>query len=322
LIVKPRGVPLTIQKLQALLYRLPESHPSRPEIEQEYSRRKAGYKGELETDYFISLLPEEDYLIFCSIRLPYGSNYFQVDTLLLSSRFALLIETKNLAGDLFFNPDSNQLIKTVNGKEEVISDPLLQVKRQKYQFKRWLSQILPNNLPLEHIVANSNHSAKLRTIPGAESIFKEVMVAGNLLFRISEMEATHKKQHLTPAQLEKIKECILDDHQPLIQDILNQYSIDRQDIKPGVRCLKCNHTGMSWIGGVWNCLECNHLSKTAHLNTIKDYVLLYNTPFNNSQIRKFLNIPSVQTTYRFLSKANLPSTGQKKHRTYHLELND
>jgi Nuclease-related domain len=322
LIVKPRGVPLTMQKLQALLYRLPESHPSRHEIEQEYSRRKAGFKGELETDYFLSLLPEEDYLIFGSIRLPYGSNYFQIDTLLLSPRFAILVETKNLAGDLFFDPESNQLIKTVNGKEEVMSDPVLQVKRQKYQFKRWLSQILPNNLPLEHIVANSNHTAKLRTKPGAESIFKEVMVGGNLLFRISEMEATHKKQQLTPAQLDKLKERLLNEHQPLIQEILNQYSIQRQQIITGVRCPKCNHIAMIWIGGVWNCSKCDHCSKTAHLNTIKDYVLLYNTPFKNSQIREFLNIPSVHVTYRLLSKANLPSTGKKRHRTYHLELND
>jgi hypothetical protein len=322
LIVKTRGVPLTMQKLQALLYRLQESHPCRPEIEQELSRRKAGYKGELETDYFISLLPEEDYLIFCAIRLPYGSNYFQIDTLLLSSRFALLIETKNLAGDLFFNPESNQLIKTVNGKEEVMSDPILQVKRQKYQFKRWLSHILPNNLPLEHIVANSNHTAKLRTIPGGESIFKEVMVSGNLLFRISEMETIHKKQQLTFAQLQKVKESLLNDHQSLNQDVLKQYSIQSPDIIPGVRCPKCNNIPMSWLGGAWDCNKCNHRSKTAHLNSIKDYVLLYNAPFNNSQIREFIKSPSVHTTYRLLSKANLPSTGEKRHRTYFLVLSD
>lgn len=322
LIVKPRGVPLTMQKLQVLLHRLPESHPSRPEIEQEYSRRKAGYKGELETDYLISILPEEDYLIFCAIRLPYGSNYFQVDTLLLSPRFALLIETKNLAGDLFFNPESNQLIKTVNGKEEVMSDPLLQVKRQKYQFKQWLTRILPNNLPLEHIVANSNHTAKLRTIPGGEEIFKEVMVAGNLLFRISEMEALHKKQQLTSTQLQKVKERLLNDHQSLNHDVLKQYLIKSPDIIPGVRCPKCNSLPMIWLGGAWDCHKCKHRSKTAHLNSIKDYVLLYNTPFKNSQIREFLNSPTVHTTYRLLSKSNLPSTGEKKHRTYHLELND
>jgi hypothetical protein len=322
LIVKPRNVPLIMQKIQTLFHRLPEQHPNRPEIEREYSWRKAGLKGEREIDYYISLLPEEDYLVFAGLRLPYGSKHFQIDTLLLSSQYALLIEIKNLAGELFYNQHTKQLIKTHNGKEEAFSDPIAQVMRQKYQFKRLLENSLPNSFPLEHLVVLSNQSSILKTNPGGESIFKEIMFGESLIFRISEMQNSHKKQLLTTTQLKKVKDNLLKWHQPFNQDILEQYSIMRKEVYTGVRCPSCNYLPMEWKRGVWVCAKCRHLSKTAHINSIQDYVLLYNEPFKNSQIREFLHIPSIYLTSRFLSKADLRSNGQKRHRTYHLELND
>jgi hypothetical protein len=311
-----------MQKVQALLHRLPEGHPTRPEVEREYSRRKAGLKGEREIDYYTSLLPEEDYLIFYSLRLPYLSNFFQIDTLLLSSRFALLIEIKNLSGELFYDQHTHQLIKTVNGNVEALSDPIAQVKRQKYQFKRILTNLLPNSFPIEHLVVLSNQSSILKTNPGGEAIFKEIMFGGNLIFRINEMENCHKKQLITASQLKKVTDTLLKCHQPYNHNILEQYSILVRDILPGVRCPSCNCLQMEWKKGFWLCPTCKHRSKTAHIHSIHDYVLLNNTPFKSSQIRVFLNVPSVFLTSRLLSKSNLPSTGEKKHRTYHLELND
>lgn len=322
MIVKPRNVPLKMQKLQALLYRLPDRHPARPEIEQEYSWRKAGLKGELEIDYYISLLPEEDYLIFNGLRLPNGSKNFQIDTLLLSSQYALLIEIKNLAGELFYDQHSKQLIKTLNGKVEAKSDPIAQVKRQKYQFKRLLENFLPNNFPLEHLVVISNQSSILTTNPGGESIFKEIMFGESLIFRISEMESSHKKQLLSSTELKKVSDYLLECHQPLNQDILQQFTVSWHEIVAGVRCPSCNCLSMEWKRGIWLCATCKHHSKTAHINSIHDFVLLNNAPFKSSQIRLFLSIPTVWLTSRLLSKANLPSTGERRHRTYYLVLND
>jgi len=322
LIVKPRNVPLIMQKTKTLLRRLPEHHPTRSVIEQDYSWRKAGLKGELEIDYYISLLPEEDYLIFNGLRLSYGSHHFQIDTLLLSSNFALLIEVKNLAGELFYDQHTKQLIKTLNGKVEALSDPIAQVKRQKYQFKRLLANLLPNSFPIEHLVVLSNQSSILKTNPGGESIFKEIMFGESLIFRISEMEKSHKKHLLPSPQLGIVKNKLTECHQPFDQDILEHYSIMSKDVYSGVRCPNCDRLPMEWKRGLWLCATCKHSSKTAHLTSIQDFVLLYNEPFKNFQIRRFLHIPSIYLTSRLLSKANLPSTGEKRHRTYHLELND
>ncbi|MCM3669672.1 NERD domain-containing protein [Mesobacillus maritimus] len=322
MIVKPRQVPLTIRKLQALMYRLSATHQSRLEIERDFSRRKAGYKGELDVDYHTNLLPDEDYLIFHALRLPYKATYFQIDTLLLSPQYALLIEIKNLFGELFFDQHSKQVFKIVNGKEEAISDPIAQVKRQKYQLKGLLSSLLPNSFPLEHLVVISNPATILRTNPGGESVFKEVMSANNLIFRISEMETTYKNQLLTTTHLNRVKDYLLQCHQPLNQDVCEQYSIATQDIFKGVRCPNCNDLSMKWEKANWNCRQCTHQSKTAYLGSIHDYILLHNVPFKNAHIREFLQLPSVIFTTRLLNKTNFPSNGHRRHRIYHPSLSD
>ncbi|KKK36063.1 hypothetical protein WQ57_21435 [Mesobacillus campisalis] len=322
MIIKPRTEPLAIKKLRALLYRLPEQHPRRAELEQEYSRRLAGFKGEQAVDYYTSLLPEEDYLIFHALRLPHKQLFFQIDTLLLSQRFGLLIEIKNLSGDLFLDQHSQQLIKTVNGKNEAMSDPILQVKRQKYQLDCLLAGRFSFKLPLLHQVAVSNTSAILRTNPGQEHIFKEIGTAGNLLFRIKEAEQAHKKQILTPGQLEKLKDTLLQLHESLNLDIISQYSISPQEIKTGVGCPSCLQLPMTWKHGFWICPRCLQKSRTAHLQAIYEYGLLYNTSFQNSQMRAFLQLPSISTTSKLLSKAELICTGARKYRRYHQVYDD
>jgi hypothetical protein len=211
--------------------------------------------------YYISLLPEEDYQIFNGLRLPYASNHFQIDTLLLSSKFALLIEVKNLAGELFYDQYTKQLIKTLNGKVEALPDPIAQVKRQKYQFKRLIANLLPNSFPLEHLVVLSNQSSILKTNPGGESIFKEIMFGESLIFRISEMENAHKKLLLTSSQLKIVKNNLLECNQPFDQDILEHYSILSKDVCTGVRCPSCDRLSMEWKRGVWLCDTCRHSSK-------------------------------------------------------------
>jgi len=61
--VKEKQITIRIQTLEALLRRIPSDHPKRVLIENEYSKRMAGYKGEKSLDYYLSFLGE-DYYIF------------------------------------------------------------------------------------------------------------------------------------------------------------------------------------------------------------------------------------------------------------------
>ncbi|MEW8971089.1 MAG: nuclease-related domain-containing protein, partial [Mesobacillus sp.] len=93
MIEKERSYPIRLLMYEALMENLTENHPKFPIIEQDYRAWRAGYKGELQTDYRLSFLPEKGYHILRDLRLADEEWYFQIDTLILTLRYILLIET-------------------------------------------------------------------------------------------------------------------------------------------------------------------------------------------------------------------------------------
>jgi hypothetical protein len=93
---------LKILVLEALLRRLPKNHVKRTKIMEELSRRWAGYKGEASLDFHLRNLDEKNYLILHDLNLPDGKYNCQIDALLLSPNFALIIEIKNMTGKLTY----------------------------------------------------------------------------------------------------------------------------------------------------------------------------------------------------------------------------
>lgn len=131
MIMKERGIPLAIQTLEALARRLPLYHPSYEIIKSNLAKDKAGLRGEQSLDYYLQELDQESLGIFHDIRLT-SSNYpFQMDTLILTNHFALIIEVKNISGTLHFDQRFNQLIRvSQDGREEGFPDPFSQVSQQ------------------------------------------------------------------------------------------------------------------------------------------------------------------------------------------------
>ncbi|RFU60027.1 nuclease-related domain-containing protein [Bacillus sp. V59.32b] len=98
MIIKERKKPLKIQKLEALLRRLPSNHPKRQKISEELAKSLAGYYGEQSLDHYLSDLSESEYFILHDLRLSdKNERFFQLDSLLISSRFFLILEVKNIS---------------------------------------------------------------------------------------------------------------------------------------------------------------------------------------------------------------------------------
>ena len=139
MILKERKIPLLILKTEALLRRLPAHHPKIPIINEELNKRLAGYKGEASLDFPLDFLDSKEYIILHDLRLPDSDRFFQIDTLILTKKFALILEVKNITGILHFDTVYNQLIRIKNGKEQVFPCPLIQVNRQASQLRRWFN---------------------------------------------------------------------------------------------------------------------------------------------------------------------------------------
>lgn len=301
LIVKARKYPKYLRQLEALLRRLPHSHPKYEKMKENYAKRTAGYKGEQSIDYSLSFLDEQKYFILHDVRLFDGTHYFQIDTLIFCKQFILILEVKNISGTLFFDTDFNQLIRILDDRREAFPDPLLQMKRQAIQLKKWLriSKFRNKDIPIESLVILSSPRTIIETSPHNHLIYNKVIHSAKLPFAVSQLENLSHVNFFTEKQLFQLSELFVENHTPLQIDILTQYEMSKDDLIKGVFCTNCHF-----------------ISKDAHLYALEDYFLLIDCTITNKQARDFLKIPSTKLANRILTSSNLNSKGINKGKIY------
>lgn len=194
MILKDRKVPKRILFDEALLGRLPETHHKRHQIYEGNQRRRAGYNGERSLDHYLKLLPEDKYFIFHDLYLPYKSTTFQMDTLLLSSTMALILEVKNVAGKLLFDIESQQFIRTHNGEQQGMQDPLTQARRYKQQLGAFFEKYSIPAIPLDYLVVISFPSSVFQTNPSNSPLLKKICHSFSLIERIQFLEKSIRKK--------------------------------------------------------------------------------------------------------------------------------
>lgn len=317
MIIKPRVYPLYIKKLEALQRRLLSEHPKFELIKESFGKRIAGYKGEQSLDYHLGFLAEHQYHILHDVRLYDGTHFFQLDTVILSKKFILILEVKNITGTLYFDSNFNQLLRIQDDKKESFPDPILQVERQSYQLRKWLRLVKQSNLPVQSLVVISTPRTILETTPQNEKIYKKVIHSAKLPFAISSIEQEYEKNFLSENQLFQISQQMVTNHTPLNIDILAQYKIPKGDILKGVICSYCKSLPMKRSKGKWICPKCSFVSKDAHLSALEDYSLLIDSTITNQKMRDFLNIQSTSIANKLLFSLKLESSGVKKGRIYY-----
>ncbi|MED2971677.1 nuclease-related domain-containing protein [Fictibacillus sp. B-59209] len=310
-------LPIYIRKLEALLRRLPINHQKRTKIEQSYARQMAGYKGEKAIAYYLERLPKKEYTIFHGLRLLEGSYYFQMDYLILSSFFFLILEVKNLSGILTFDTNYRQLIRVNNEKEEAFPDPLLQVERQQNQLTSWLAVRKLPPIPIESLIVVSSPYTLIKN-PLTPDLSRNIIHGANLPSVISSLQARYTTQIMTNKEVNRAAKQFNKKHIPFNPDILSKFQIQPNELLTGVHCPVCSSIGMKKLYTNWICSLCDHSSKIAHLHSLDDYKLLVSSTITNRDLRGFLGLTSPSISAKILKSLNLPHTGTYKDRRYHL----
>ncbi|MED3984662.1 nuclease-related domain-containing protein [Peribacillus simplex] len=318
MIVKKRKVPLAIRKLRALACRLPPNHPKIPVIMNDLKKREAGYKGECSIDFPLSFLEPKSYFIFHDLRLQDQSRYFQLDTLLVSKKYALIIEVKNIAGAIYFDPHFNQLIRTIEGKETAFPDPIIQVSRQESQLTNWFLKNGFPSLPILSLIVISNPQTIIRTSPENHKLHYKVIHRDALPSKIKQMEDSITDSSFSEKDLKKAIRLMNKHHIDADFSILERYNLTEEDLIKGVICENCKGNQLFRRHGTWICNQCQQPSKTAHIQALRDYFYLLGSTITNRQLRDFLNISSASSATRILQSLNLTSRGANKGRVYSL----
>jgi ribosomal protein L37AE/L43A len=311
-------VPLTILQLEALIRRLHPNHNKIPAIKDDYNNRLSGYRGEKSLQYYLSFLPK-NYKIFYGLRLPDSEGrYFQMDILMVTPKYNVICEVKNHKGTLIFDQNVNQLIQDFNGKQMAYSDPIVQVLRQRIQFHSFLTKHKLPIAPTEILVIVSNPHTIIKMEPSNHPNANNIIRTESIPIKTEKFEVKYKKDLLTPTQIGKMARYFKKFHKPLQTNILQQYQISESEILPGVHCPECLTLSMKRSKGYWICHSCNYQSKDAHMDTLKDFALLFNRSITNKECRQFLQISSIKIATTILISLEVNQTGGKKNRAYDL----
>ncbi|GGB42627.1 nuclease-related domain-containing protein [Fictibacillus barbaricus] len=246
MIVKEATESIKIKQLRIMLKRSSPDFLFRKEMESEMARSLAGYQGEKSMDFHLDLLPKDDTFIFHDLRIPYGSSHFQIDILILTTFFFLIIEVKNMSGRLLFDQEFHQLIRIYKGMEETFSDPISQLYRQTFLLKEWLKQLQLPSIPIESLVIISNPHTRIDTISEINDISKLVTHSSNLLPRFHKYQNTYKEEKISKKEIKKLSRHLLKQHSTKTPDLFKQFSMTENDLLKGVACPKCLVLPMVW----------------------------------------------------------------------------
>jgi hypothetical protein len=314
LIQLERQKPLILIKIEALIGgRLKENHHKMQAIEKDYASYKTGYQGEVNLDYYFSLMDQDKYDFFNGLRLFNGQSYFQIDTLITTREYILLIEIKKLSGTIVYDKKTNQFTRN----ETAITNPFSQVRLQKIQFIDWLQSHNFPPTPVDFLISMANNSTKFECPSGYPDQFWKLCYGHDLIEKVQIYNKSYKIEHFSTRNLKRLKKLLLKEHTPYDVDILKKYGIPKEDITTGVLCPRCIDKAMSYSHGLWTCSHCEYQSKNDHIKALQDYFLLFGPTITNKQFRDFMQIESRHVATRLLAAMKLPFTGNKSGRIYY-----
>ncbi|MFC4386565.1 nuclease-related domain-containing protein [Gracilibacillus marinus] len=288
--------------------------PIRNELERQYQRERKGHEAECDSDFHmerLGFLHSKKAIYIPGIRLPtkIGNTYFQIDSLLLTTSFALIIESKSSSGQFNYSEYGKNFI---HDKFDML-DPIIQSEEQRDQLQQWLNRA---DYPIETIVGLSNSHAKIITDQTSKWIHERVMHFGHLKSAIPHLANKHQQEILKRDQLLRLKKYLLTHHTERHYTFNTFFTPYAQ----GVLCPKCYTLGMKRTRYTWCCLRCKHVSRDAHLEDLLDYFCFVHNRITNRECKHFLGLDSSHTAYNLLRQAPfLEPRGTSKGRYYVLK---
>lgn len=306
--------------MEALYRRLPPQHHMKERVFSDLKRTRTGVRGEKEVDYPLKFLTEQDYLILQHLRLPDQNGSFQIDNLILSEEYMLILEVKNWYGTVIFGENGQVTRVGDHGIEEGFPNPIPQAKLQRHRLQKWLHSHGFPNIPIDFFVVISFPSTIIKSASVDIPIPDKVIHNNHLFFEIQKISEIYQEPILKMSRLMKLAQQLKKAHIPSNENILSKYGIKKEELVKGVFCPKCFAVPMKRKTEKWYCSKCRHTSKVAYFSALNDYKWLVGDYITNREARVFLRIDSPHVIKRLLQKGSFVSFGNTSNRKYILEI--
>ena len=303
-----------VQALELLLARLKEPHPQRAFLERELHWTTAGKRGESRLQKkFNEFYLEEEFQILWDVSLKIGNWTVQMDGLLLTERCAIIIESKNINGQLHFDEKTGEFFRINSaGEKTIMEDPRVQLNKN-IRFLTQFFKMKKINLPVSGLIVFTSKDCEFASKPHRASICKTYQMVEYLLKILQAFP--HEAENI---KLAKIRKLISNNQTPYKQPPLcAYYFIDPNDLQPGVYCRQCKSLSMQRDKRSWICSKCGVHDASAHLLTIQEYFTFVELEITNRKLREFCGLASPAVASRILANLDLESSGAAKNRTYY-----
>lgn len=311
MIIKKRTTDFTYMGLQMLYKRLPNRHAMKNVIYSKMLSAKAGIIGETTVEnIFDKYNFPFNYCVLHDVCLTSNAK-FQIDTLFLTQYYAVILECKNIVGELCFENEPSCLKRrSENGKQDMFESPEMQVDRNIYLLREWLNKA-GIEIPIVGIIVLSS----LKSIVVKPPNHTSVIYATNIPVYLRKLQRQIK--YLSIAQMNDISEKIIEHHQTYIPfPMCKNWRIDPTDLITGVYCKRCEGFEMEKLKIGWHCLSCRNIDRLAHEDAIRDWFGLISNDLTNKECREFLHLSSNQASLRIIKTMNLTKIGENNKTSY------
>lgn len=280
-------------------------------IESHYRATKAGFAGEEKVLRYIreSHMSRET-RVFHNVIMD-GA---QLDVIVVNPRFICVLEVKNMIGEFHFGADNHQFYRvTGEGKKEGMRNPELQLQRAIKVVQRRLHR-KQVDVHVHGIIVLVSRSGLVVEAP---RLFPAIPIDA-LVDMLEKMERL-SNDRLSSEDLKVARRLMKSDGVDVYdKQLFERLNIDKQNLRPGVRCSMCFSVGMKRIYSTWVCIRCGCRDKHAHLATLQEYQLLFGREITSAKVNWWLAIEDKYLVKRILKQVSEESYGTNRNRNYQL----
>ncbi|RKQ13528.1 nuclease-related domain-containing protein [Ureibacillus endophyticus] len=316
MIVLQREKPNNLILLESILRRLPMEDEEYEYYKNLYITTKHGFEGEIRVDreWGEIIVPSNHYLFHNYETENEVNHSHQIDTIFICRNFILLLEIKNIGGQIDFDQKKHQFIRTrLDGTRAGFSNPINQIERHVRFFKRmiWNWNIA---LPVEYAIILAQPTTIIGDVPSEIAIFH---VSG-LQTHIYHLFSKYNYNQISDQELECVKKKLLEMRKPKEWDV----NVDRNKLRTGALCKRCLYKFvMEFKHGQFVCPVCKTKTKESLYEALLDYRNLHDVWISNSEFRNYLYIESRYAAKRLIIDLKLEYRGFRRDRQYKIPRN-
>lgn len=313
MIIKPFEESAMLAGLRALVRRFDTRDVRYPKILLELQKAEAGDVG-------------EQFLMKQLEKLAYSMNFkvlhnitiskpvsIQLDIVIITMYDILILECKNIRGNIHLKSKPRQMIRTQDtGEKNIFNHPEIQLEEYVFGLREFFysHQITVN---VEGIIVFPFNNANITYEEGQFPVL--------VMREISHFLRQHllKNQQKPSIPSDRLAQLLLQHHQLFNPfPLCNYYNIEPHFIQKGVYCPICEQVKMQRVKKNWYCPKCRKFDNLAHVQALNEYRMLMGDCITTKAAQYFLDVSNRHLAKRIVQNHCVRKSGSNRKTVYHL----